>query len=95
MFSINSFVATRRRSFVVTCRGSKPTTKVIGPLRGAQAEHVSATAETSSKLRQINVAVRTVDGIVRNKYANDPGKLAAWASARHVEKAPKKKQPTP
>ena len=31
-----------------------------------------------------------------NKYANDPGKLAAWLSADHVEKAPKKKEtPTP
>jgi len=61
----------------------------------ATAEHVEATAETSSKLRQGNVAVRTVDGIVKNKYANDPGKLAAWISASHVEKAPKKKAPTP
>lgn len=59
----------------------------------AKAEHVAATAETSSKLRDINVAIRTVDGIVRNKYANDPGKLAAWASASHVEAAPKKKAP--
>lgn len=42
------------------------------------------------------VAVRTVDGIVQNKYATDPGKLAAWLSAKHVEKAPKKaQQPTP
>jgi hypothetical protein len=52
-----------------------------------------ATAETSSKLRQINVAVRTVDGIVENKYATNPGKLAAWRSAKHVEAAPKKKSP--
>jgi hypothetical protein len=57
----------------------------------ATAEHVSATAETASKLRQMNVAVRTLDGIVKNKYANNPGKLAAWISASHVEKAPKKK----
>jgi len=35
-------------------------------------------------------------GIARNKYANDPGKLAAWLSAKHVEKVPKKKEtPTP
>jgi hypothetical protein len=33
-----------------------------------------------------------VGGIVKNKYANDPGKLAAWLSASHVEKAPKKKE---
>jgi hypothetical protein len=25
----------------------------------------------------------------------DPGKLAAWLSAKHVEKDPKKKAPTP
>ena len=35
------------------------------------------------------------DGVVQNKYNNDPGKLAAWLSASHTEKAPKKKAPTP
>jgi hypothetical protein len=36
------------------------------------------------------------DAIVQNKYADNPGKLAAWISASHVEKAPKKKAtPTP
>jgi hypothetical protein len=41
------------------------------------------------------VIVRILDGVVKNKYANDVGKLAAWISASHVEKAPKKKEPTP
>jgi hypothetical protein len=41
----------------------------------------------------MNVAARILDGIVQNKYANNPGKLAAWLSASHVEKAPKKKDP--
>ena len=59
----------------------------------ATAEHVAATADTSSKIRQGMVIVRVLDGIVKNKYANDPGKLAAWISANHVEKAPKKKAP--
>ena len=59
----------------------------------ATAEHVAATADTSSKIRQGMVIVRILDGIVRNRYANDPGKLAAWISASHVEKAPKKKDP--
>ena len=37
-----------------------------------------------------------IDDIVRNGYKNDVGKLAAWTSASHVEKAPKKKEtPTP
>jgi hypothetical protein len=65
----------------------------FGTTATATAEHVSATAETASKLRQMNVSVRILDGIVKNKYANNPGKLASWLSASHVEKAPKKKDP--
>ena len=61
----------------------------------ATADHVAATADASSKVREGMVIVRILDGIVKNRYANDPGKLAAWISASHVEKAPKKKAPTP
>lgn len=46
-------------------------------------------------LRLGMVAVRILDGVVKNKYDSDVGKLAAWISASHVEKAPKKKEPTP
>ncbi len=60
----------------------------------ATAEHVEATADTAAKVRQGMVIVRVLDGIVKNRYANDPGKLAAWVSASHVEKAPKKQTPT-
>ena len=60
----------------------------------ATAEHVEATAKTGENIRLGMVAVR-IDGVVKNKYANDVGKLAAWTSASHVEKAPKKKEPTP
>ncbi len=59
----------------------------------ATAEHVAATAEEASKVRQGMIIVRILDGIVKNRYANDPGKLAAWISASHVEKAPKKTTP--
>lgn len=59
------------------------------------AEHVAATADEAAKVRTGMVIVRVLDGIVKNRYANDPGKLAAWISASHVEKAPKKKAPTP
>ncbi|MBK8303407.1 MAG: hypothetical protein WBC19_15330 [Pyrinomonadaceae bacterium] len=61
----------------------------------ATAEHVAATAQTGETIRLGMVAVRILDGVVKNKYANDVGKLAAWISASHVEKAPKKKEPTP
>lgn len=60
----------------------------------ATAEHVEATAKTGESIRLGMVAVRILDGVVKNKYANDVGKLAAWTSASHVEKAPTKK-PTP
>ena len=40
------------------------------------------------------VEVRILDGIVRIKYVNDVGKLAAWLSASHIEKAPKSKRQT-
>ena len=59
----------------------------------AKAEHVAATADMSAKVRQGMIKLRVADGYVRNRYANNPGKLAAWLSASHVEKAPKKKTP--
>ena len=59
----------------------------------ARAEHVAATADISAKTRQGRIIVRTLDGIVRNRYANDPGKLAAWLSASHVKKAPQPATP--
>jgi hypothetical protein len=94
MFSIDSIVAMRRDAIIMAFRGLKPTAKVIGPLRGLR--YVFATAETSSKLREINVAIRTGLRVVRNRYSGAPGKLAAWLSASHAEKAPKKKDaPTP
>ena len=61
----------------------------------ATADHVEATALVSESIRQGMVCVRILDGVVKNRYADNPGKLAAWASASHVEKAPKKAAPTP
>ena len=72
--------------------------QTFGPAATAKAEKVAATARITDAIRKGMIAVRTLDAVVRNKYANDPGKLAAWAwaSASHVEKPPKKKTtPTP
>jgi hypothetical protein len=52
-------------------------------------------AEAGEANRRGMVARRILDGVVKNKYANDVGKLAAWLSASHIEKAPKKSEPTP
>lgn len=61
----------------------------------AIAEHVEATAQSAANVREGMIKVRVLDAVVRNKYHNNPGKLAAWTSASHVEKPPKKKKPTP
>lgn len=59
----------------------------------ATAEHIAARADIEAEVRECQIIVRILDGIVRNVYANNPGKLAAWLAASHVEKAPKKKTP--
>jgi hypothetical protein len=41
------------------------------------------------------IALRKLDPIIRNKYANDPATLAAWTSASHIERAPKRKKESP
>ena len=46
-----------------------------------------------AEVRDCQIIVRTLDGIARNVYATNPGRLAAWLAASHVEKAPKKKDP--
>lgn len=55
--------------------------------------HVEATAEIGESVQRGMVARRILDGVVRNVYKNDPGKLAAWTSASHIEKPPKKTEP--
>ena len=61
----------------------------------ATAEHVAATADISAKVREGMIAVHILSGIVKNVYENDPGQLAAWISASHVEKPPSPPPPTP
>lgn len=50
--------------------------------------HIAATAEIGAEIRKGMVAVRMMDAAVRNKYRANPGKLAAWASASHIEREP-------
>ncbi|HEX8370310.1 MAG TPA: hypothetical protein VF604_17315 [Pyrinomonadaceae bacterium] len=54
--------------------------------------HVEATEELDAAVRRGMIARRISDGVVRLKYKNDSGKLAAWTSASHIEKAPEKKK---
>jgi hypothetical protein len=74
-----------RASLVSACDAFEAS---FGEVASAKAAHVEATALTNHNVRQAMVAVRVLDGIVKNTYASNPGKLAAWVSASHVEKAP-------
>lgn len=64
-------------------------------IASATAEHVSATAETIAKVAEGMTIVRILDGLVKNRYATDPGKLAAWHSVSRIEKRAKKKEIQP
>ena len=65
----------------------------LDPTGSAIDEHVAATAELSAVIRRGMIARRILDGVVKNKYRSDVGKLAAWLSASHIEKAPVKPKP--
>ena len=59
------------------------------------AKHVAASAAIDKGIERGMTAARKLDSIVRNKFHNDPATLAAWASARHIERVPHKpKKPT-
>ncbi len=58
-------------------------------------KHVAASAAIDKEIERGMTAARKLDSIVRNKFHNDPATLAAWASARHIERvAHKPKNPT-
>jgi len=57
--------------------------------------HVEATAEIGAEIRKGMIAVRIIDGVFKNKFRNDVGKLAAWTSASHIEKVSARSKPTP
>jgi hypothetical protein len=48
---------------------------------------VSATASIDETLAKGLKAVRQLQAVVKNKFRDDPSKLAAWASASHVERS--------
>lgn len=57
-------------------------------------KQVSATAEIRATLRRAAIAMRQLGVAVRNKYKNNAGMLAAWATASHIVRDnPKDSQP--
>ncbi|PYT00382.1 MAG: hypothetical protein DMF63_07365 [Acidobacteria bacterium] len=53
----------------------------------ATSQHVAATRSVADLVSEGLTAKRILDGIVKNVYADNVGKLAAWLSASHVESA--------
>ncbi len=58
----------------------------------ATGEQVEATAGISEEVREGMIDRRQLNVIVRNRYKNNPAKLAAWESAYHIEHPKKKKK---
>ena len=52
--------------------------------------HTAATAAIDDEIERGVNAVRELDPIMRNTFANDPATLAAWFSASHVERSPRR-----
>jgi hypothetical protein len=53
---------------------------------------VAATAAIKDLVRAGMDTLRQLDTIMRNVFVNDPATLAAWVSARHVERTPRSKR---
>jgi len=54
-------------------------------------KRVTATAAIDEVIERGMALVRELDAIVRNKFRNDAATLAAWESARHVERSARRK----
>lgn len=58
--------------------------------RSGMSNRVEATAAIDETLAEVLDAIRQLDPIIRNTFHGNAAKLAAWASARHVERAARK-----
>lgn len=54
-------------------------------------EGVQSTEDIHTLIHQAMIKVNFIDAAVRVKYRLNAGKLAAWESASHIEKAPRKR----
>jgi hypothetical protein len=60
----------------------------------ALARQTAATAGLRTTLKRLRLIVHELDAIMRNLYRQDPGSLAAWQTASHVQRAPQRKKKT-
>ena len=59
----------------------------------AAEEHGEAVGALDALIREMMELSRQRSALVKLKYKNNPGKLAAWAIASHLEQPPKKPKP--
>jgi hypothetical protein len=59
----------------------------------AVGDHVAAGVAIDESIEQGMQTVRVLDAIVRNRYANNPARIAEWTTASHVERAPRRSRP--
>lgn len=65
-----------------------------GAQSSSRRQRVAATAAIDDLIERGMKIVRRLDAIVRNTFRDDPAKLAAWESARHVERLPRRRKET-
>jgi hypothetical protein len=65
--------------------------QAISSKSAAQTKTVGATAEIDKQISLLMEAVTIIDAAMHNVYRDNPTKLAAWASARHIKRT--KRQP--
>ena len=63
--------------------------EVVNESEAARLERVGVNAQFTEPVRKCRAAVEDVDPIVKMTYRTNPGKLAEWLSATHVERTPK------
>ncbi|HEX8070422.1 MAG TPA: hypothetical protein VF546_10755 [Pyrinomonadaceae bacterium] len=69
--------------------------KAIADQNRSNEARVAATQAINTVIERGLAVVRQLDAIVRNKFRADPATIAAWASASHVERAPRTKKQAP
>jgi hypothetical protein len=70
---------------------------LLGPcdVDSAVGSRIAANADITVDLEQLIKLKGSLHHLVKNYTDGNPGALAAWISAAHVERPPKKKAPTP
>ena len=65
----------------------------FGQQDSAVGSRIAKNADMSDKMAQMTALKSTVGHMVPNFAAGNPGAIAAWQAAAHVESPPKKKKP--